>query len=86
MWQEVVSLVPDPGRLLFAAVQIPKSTPHYSEIVTDFAFGNSKEKPGPEKTRVLLENLEFLKEKAFGTKRLFADLFDQKTDSDWVLC
>ena len=41
MWEEVVSLVPDPAvlrRLLFAAVQIPKSTPHYSDIVTDFAF------------------------------------------------
>ena len=84
MWQEVVSLVPDPAvlrRLLFAAVQIPKSAPHYSRIVTDFAFGNSKEKPSSEKTGVLLENLEFLNEKAFGTdKELFSDFFDYKDD------
>lgn len=82
MWQEVVSLVPDTTvlrRLLFAAVQIPKSTPHYSEIVNDFAFGNSKHKPSPEKTKVLLENLEFLNEKAFGTdKELFSEFFDHK--------
>ena len=47
MWQEVVSLVPDATvlrRLLFAAVQVPKSTPQYLEIVNDFAFGNSKQK------------------------------------------
>ena len=78
MWEEVVSLVPDTTvlrRLLFAAVQVPKSTPRYPEIVNDFAFGTLKSKPTPEKTRVLLENLQFLNEKAFDTdKLLFGDL------------
>ena len=54
-------------------------TPHYSEIVNDSAFGSSKQKPSPEKIKVLLENLKFLNEKAFGrNKELFSELFDHK--------
>jgi len=82
MWEEVGSIVPDVAvlrRLLFAAVQILKSTPRYSDIVNDFAFGTSEQKPSPEKTRLLLENLEYLSEKAFHTdKQLLADLVVQE--------
>jgi len=55
MWEEVGSIVPDVAvlrRLLFAAVQILKSTPRYSDIVNDFAFGTSEQKPSPEKARI----------------------------------
>ncbi len=82
MWEEVASVVPDVTvlrRLLFAAVQIPKSSPKYAEIVREFAFGAYEQKPSPEKIRVLLENLEFLSGKAFDTdKQLLADLVMQK--------
>ena len=66
MFEEVASNVPDVTvlrRLLFAAVHIPKATPRYSELVTDFAYGACEEKPSPDKIRVLLENLEFLNKK-----------------------
>ena len=81
MWEEVVSVVPDAvvlRRLLFAGVHISKSTPGYSTIVNNFAF-QASEKPNPDDTRVLLENLEFLIEKAFDTdKELLAELYMQK--------
>lgn len=70
MFEEIASSVPDVTvlrRLLFAAVHIPKSAPRYSELVTAFAYEACEEKPSPDQTRVLLENLEFLSEKAFDT-------------------
>ena len=82
MWEEVVSVVPDAvvlRRLLFAGVQISKSTPGYSTIVNNFAFQASEKKPNPDDTRVLLENLQFLNEKAFDTdKELLAELYMQE--------
>ena len=70
MFEEIAASVPDVTvlrRLLFAAVHIPKSTPRYSEVVTDLVYGACEEKPGPESVRVLLESIEFLSTKAFDT-------------------
>lgn len=82
MFEEIAASVPDVTvlrRLLFAAVHIPKSTPRYSELVTDFAYGACEEKPVPESVRVLLENIEFLSKKAFDTdSQLLEEIIDQK--------
>ena len=82
MFEEIASNVPDVPvlrRLLFAAVHIPKCTPRYSELVTEFAYSTCEEKPSPEKTRVLLENLEFLSKRAFDTdSELLAELVGRK--------
>ena len=72
MWQDIGDIVPDPSvfrRLLFAAIQLPKSTPGYSRIVTDFAFEKCEKKPKPDDTLLLLENLEFLSKQAFRTDK-----------------
>ena len=79
MWQEIEKVVPDPSvlrRLLFAAVNVPKSTPGYAKIILDFAFGTLK-RPNPVNTLLLMlmENLEFLSKHAFDTdKELLAEL------------
>ena len=82
MFEEIASSVPDVTvlrRLLFAAVHIPKSAPRYSELVTEIAYDGCEEKPSPDRTRVLLENIEFLSNKAFDTdSMLLADLVSQK--------
>ena len=82
MWQDIGDIVPNPStfrRLLFAASQLPKATPGYCRIVTDFAFDQCEKKPKPEDTLLLLENMEFLSEQAFLTdKELVKDLFGYK--------
>lgn len=78
MWQDIGDIVPNPSifrRLFFAASQLPKSTPGYSIIMTDFAFEKCEKKPNPEDTLLLLENVEFLSEQVFLTdKELVKDL------------
>ena len=70
-----MSNFPDPvvlRRLLFAATNIPTTTPRYIELVSNFAFQFSAEK---QDIRVLVENLEFLNEKVFCTdKQLMKEL------------
>ena len=82
MFEEIGSNVPDVTvlrRLLFAAVHIPKCTPRYSELVTEFAYSTCEERPSPEKIRVLLENLEFLSKRAFDTdSELLTELVGRK--------
>lgn len=82
MWQEISSEVPDIvslRRLLFAASQLPKDTPKYYEIVTNFAFAGKKTEGSPIKTRVLLDNVEFINDKLFvSDKDLTADLHSTK--------
>ena len=71
MWQEVESLLPqvsDLRRLLFAVASLPKDTPKYMDIIMKFVFGyNNQDKA--EKIRILIENLEFLDNKAFSHEK-----------------
>ena len=87
MWQDIADIVPDPSifrRLLFAAIQLPKSTPGYSRIVTDFAFEKCEKKPKPEDALLLLENVEFLSQQAFLTdKELLEDLRRIQRPAAW---
>ena len=76
MWQEIESVVPDASvlrRLLFAAIHVSKECPKYWDIVTEFAYGSAG--CNKDDVRVLLDNLEFLEDKAFPTdKELLKEL------------
>lgn len=78
MWQEISSEVPDVEslrRLLFAASQLPKDTPKYYEIICKFAFAGKKSDATATKTRVLLENIEYINDRVFmSDKQLMRDL------------
>lgn len=52
---------------LFAAVLIPKPTPSYSDIVNDFAFGTSEQKP--RESKIAAGEFEYYSEKTFHTCR-----------------
>ena len=75
MWQDIDSVVPNVSilrRLLFAARHVSKECPNYWNIVADFAFGPCTSK---QDVRLLIENLDFLDDKAFQTdKELMKEL------------
>lgn len=75
MWQEIDSVVPEVSvlrRLLFATAHLSKECPKYWNTVTKFSFGCSDK---VEDVKVLVENLEFLDNKAFETdKELLKEL------------
>ena len=69
MLQEACDLFSDASvlrRLTFAAAKLPKDTPGFWEIVTNFGF-NSSSKVSWEKVKIYLENLECLDEDTFKT-------------------
>lgn len=78
MFQEVSTVVPDVSvlrRLLFASVHFPKEMPRYWEEVTAFAFIGADKEPKPTEVKVLMENIEFLDQKAFNTdSELYTEL------------
>ena len=70
MLQEASSICEDPSvlrRLTFAAATLHKDTPRYWEIVTDFGFKLLHERVSSGQIKILLENTQFLDEKAFDT-------------------
>lgn len=89
LWDEIASVISDPAvlrRALFAAAHVPHSLPKYSEVISDFVFQSSKDRPKPEKLRILLENLAFINERAFDTdKTLLEDLFQLKREGGNLL-
>lgn len=79
MWQEVEKNVPDVSmlrRLLFSVANLPKETPDYWKIVTDFSLGDMSIEP--EKIRVLVENLQYFDSMAFMTdNKLLQELYEK---------
>jgi hypothetical protein len=51
-------------RILFAAWQIPKDTPKYWMVVTNFAFKDKPVKPKYDEVRLLVENTQSLDSEA----------------------
>ena len=66
-------------RVLLAAQQIPKETPSYWDLVTNFGFKHSTEKPNTEAVRVLVENTQLLDSEALKVDvELIKELIEQK--------
>ncbi len=82
MWQEVSKVTLEVSvlrRLTFAAVNVPDGTPNRWSIISEFAFQHSTQKCSITDVRILLENMEFLDNKAFATDSvLMRELHDVK--------
>lgn len=84
MWQELDKSVPDVStlrRILFTVANLPKDTPDYWQIVSDFSFQDTSKDPG--KIKVLVENLQFIDSKAFTTdNNLLRELYTKPWNQD----
>lgn len=70
MWQEVSKVVPNISilrRLLFAIANIPEDIPERWEVISQFSFEHSKDKPSVVDVKLLAENIQFLDAQAFST-------------------
>ena len=68
MWQEVSKITPKISvlrRLLFAIANVPEETPERWEVICQFSFEQTKDKPSVEDVKLLAENIQFLDAQAF---------------------
>ena len=52
-------------RLLFAIANVPEETPERWQVICQFSFEQTKEKPSVEDVKLLAENIQFLDAQAF---------------------
>lgn len=65
--------------LSFAATTLHKDVPQYWDLVTEFGFQSTDERPSIEKVQVLLENIQYMDIGAFDSDRcLMKELIDHQ--------